>query len=819
MTSINTSLQKSHGSRAWSWLKRLLVCLALLAVTTTIVVKTSGDPNAEQLRPNVLINDVTRQHPTWVQRVVEPRSIDDMVDVLRGTDAPISIGGGRFSQGGQIATAGSIHLDMRRFNRVLAIDKANKTVTVEPGITWRDLQEQLDKQNLSVKIMQTYANFTVGGSLSVNVHGRYIGEGPLVRSVQSIKLALADGSVVTASPKENSDIFFGAIGGYGGLGVIVEATLQVADNDRIERQTHMLAVTEYKQYFFDHIRSNSDVVFHNADIYPPKFEKAHDVSWYKTDKPLTDEIRLTPKNADYGWQPAVADFVADYAFAKQLRETVMEPVYYSFPRIVQRNREASFDVAELEPTDRSRATYALREYFVPVERFDDFVSKMRDIFQRHNANIINVSIRHALADPGTLLAWARTEVFAFVVYYRQGTDAEAVDAVKAWSQEMVDAAIACDGTYYLPYHIYATREQFEKAYPDSPRFFALKRTLDPHNRFVNPLWGAYDSTNASLLANEKQNIKHYYRGEEQTFLTIPEWYLVFNPVEYADFLDAGNNPSDFPFFASIDEYWRLYDRVRAITARDYPANDQYLTMLQVIGVSTTVEYMIKAAYENTLGRLSRWIAQDSDTQEEKIMRNAYRAYSEMIYDKAWYEFGFAPWIATIWRDTDFVGPNFIRKLERKLFFTAEFGIKALYAKAIGIAAQSAYEPSEGLIYVTATSAGSPPMLPDDIKLIAQQQNAYLLAVPRWGRFTTAMPELAKAGLKFDDISGNKEIAVSVIVNKQSADLPNSALTLFTSRVVSDSNLQRKILLLPVRDIDTLIAHVNDGMRIEHFYDF
>lgn len=67
----------------------------------------------------------------------------------------------------------------------------------------------------SCKIMQTYSNFTVGGSLSVNVHGRYIGEGPLIRLVESIEVVLADGKEVIASRTENPEIFFAAIGGFG----------------------------------------------------------------------------------------------------------------------------------------------------------------------------------------------------------------------------------------------------------------------------------------------------------------------------------------------------------------------------------------------------------------------------------------------------------------------------------------------------------------------------------------------------------------------------------------------------------------------------
>ena len=66
---------------------------------------------------------------------------------------------------------------------------------------WCDIQRFVDPHGLAVKIMQTYANFTVGGSLSVNVHGRYVGLGPAdpVACARS-RLVLASGERVEATP-------------------------------------------------------------------------------------------------------------------------------------------------------------------------------------------------------------------------------------------------------------------------------------------------------------------------------------------------------------------------------------------------------------------------------------------------------------------------------------------------------------------------------------------------------------------------------------------------------------------------------------------
>src|SRR5205814_1067430 len=110
--------------------------------------------------------------------------------------------------GGQTASADSLHIDMRGLNRVLHFSPEERWIRVQPGIRWCDIQRFIDPHNLSVKIMQTYANFTVGGSLSVNSHGRYVGQGPLILSVRAISLVLADGSLVRAGPSENSELFY-----------------------------------------------------------------------------------------------------------------------------------------------------------------------------------------------------------------------------------------------------------------------------------------------------------------------------------------------------------------------------------------------------------------------------------------------------------------------------------------------------------------------------------------------------------------------------------------------------------------------------------
>ncbi len=478
--------------RFFSWIAQfVLIFIAMVTLCHADVSQNGSDKKNLQQTHTLIVNDITQLNPIAVGAIYTPHSERDVIHIIKNTQGPISIGGGRFSQGGQTAYPGGTHIDTRLMNKIIQLDPVNKKITVQAGIAWRDIQQAIDPYNLSIRIMQSYSNFTVGGSLSVNVHGRYVGEGALIKSVESLRLVLADGAVVVASRDENSDLFYGAIGGYGGLGVIVEATLRLTDNQAIERHTKELPISAYKDYFFKNIRKNKKVIFHNVNIYPPAFDKLRDVSWYLSNKPVTIKERLIPSDGHYFWTPKMINFVAGNDFDKKTREKMIDPVFYKKDMVVWRNWEASRDLRELESKDRKSQVYALREYFIPVEKFDQFMPLLRDIFQKNKVNVINVSVRHAFADKESILSWSPQEVFAFVVYYRQGTDAHAKKAVAKWSREMIDAAISVGGTYYLPYQILATNKQFKKAYPRAEEYFALKRKVDPNNRFINMLWAAY----------------------------------------------------------------------------------------------------------------------------------------------------------------------------------------------------------------------------------------------------------------------------------------------------------------------------------------
>jgi FAD/FMN-containing dehydrogenase len=793
---------------------------ALWGLAQTTVDRPAGPP---------VVNDVTQLNPITVARVIAPTTTEEIVEAVRTHKGPVSIGGGRYSMGGQTATEQALQIDMRQFNKVLDFDKAAKTITVQAGARWRQIQEHIDPHDLSVMIMQTYANFTVGGSLSVNVHGRYVGAGPLAHSVKSLRVVLPDGTLVDASPARNAEIFYGVIGGYGGLGVITDATLRLADNVKVERKAEKMPLARYGEYFSKSVRDSKAAVFHNADIYPDEYDTVNAVTYGVTDKPVTVPERLIPKDASYRLDRFAFWVISEWPFGKEIREHVIDPLVFMGESVRWRNYEASYDVAELEPASREKSTYVLQEYFVPVARLGEFVPLMKRILRARDVNVINVSIRHAHKDPGVLLAWAREEVFAFVLYYKQGTDAEARRKVGAWTRELIDAVLSVGGTYYLPYQPHASEEQFRKAYPRWAEFFALKKRLDPGDRFRNKLWDKYYAPAAGARAAMSPDVRAklqerpgYLRDGGQTFLSHPEWYIVYSYDEFAGHLRS-RLPSSFPYVASIGQYWANYLEANRMSGNAYPTNWGYQLMLWVIGTSFSVEYTVKGIYENTIGRVSEWLAGGEQVDEDRYAWKVAKDYADFTHLRPWYEYDFWSRLKGLWSETPLWGEGVARKWERKVSMSLELGVKSLYGWLIAVGSGAVYDPEAEKLQMVLAYTGTPPAGASRLKMI-EAVDAYrvLAATPRYDAFRDEMLALARSGtgVEVEEIAGNREILLTGIAPAGWRYAGSRAMVEYTLPLPTDAARKRVAMRVPTGQLIALLRETMDGgLVVDHIYDY
>lgn len=449
----------------------------------------------DALRPvsaaELLVPNVTGLYSVTVAKIVCPLNSAEVAQAVLSWPGQIAVGGGRYSMGGQVAIHGGLHLDMRGMKALVWLKPQTRCIRVQAGMRWRDLQELIDPHNLAVQTMQSYSNFTVGGSVSVNAHGRYVGNGPVGNSVMAIQLVLADGSIVEASRTQNQEIFRAAIGGYGAVGVLTEIELDLAENTRMARVVQQLKLEDYADFFKNQIASDPTNILHNADLIPPHFDRPTAVTWRLTQLPLTESQRLIARGQTYHTEQNLIWALTELPGGAQLQKKVVRPLLLDRSLVKWRNHEASLDAAELEPRTRSISTYVLQEYFIPVRHVLPFTRAMAKLLQEYAVEALNVSIRHSPADTVSLLPWAKEEVFCFVLYYKQRVYRKARAEVGDWTRALIELALAHQGRYYLPYQLHATREQFQRAYPEAAQLVKIKKAVDPKNKFSNELWNKY----------------------------------------------------------------------------------------------------------------------------------------------------------------------------------------------------------------------------------------------------------------------------------------------------------------------------------------
>lgn len=425
-----------------------------------------------------------------------PKTVTELQQIVKQAaleQKRISLVGADKSQGGQTISSDkqAVRISLKNLNRLLMLDLAHKEVTVEAGMTWAELQKHIVHHGMAIKAMQSYHDFAIGGSLSVNVHGQDILYAPLITTVKEIKIMLANGNIVTASRTENSDLFSAAIGGYGLIGIIIEATLSLTDDVLLERHATLIDAHELSNYFLTHVKNNPKTCFYSARFSMGSndlLEKALVITYEYSNQHNQSLFALASPTKDL-WKKPLIELTSRVEIIKNWR-MCLESLYNNMPQTISRNNFLNYSIETL-PQERADSYNILQEYFIPYNQINAFLDYLKIVVQTYHVNLINITARHVPQNDESMLSYSKQDVCAFVLFINVDKNRHAYQRVASWTNKLIDKAIACQGVYYLPYHLLSTQEQLEKAYPRFQEFVQLKRSYDPQELFSNALYEKY----------------------------------------------------------------------------------------------------------------------------------------------------------------------------------------------------------------------------------------------------------------------------------------------------------------------------------------
>ncbi len=315
-------------------------------------------------------------------------------------------------------------------------------------------------------------------------------------------------------------------------------------------------------------------------------------------------------------------------------------------------------------------------------------------------------------------------------------------------------------------------------------------------------------------------ISDYARPESQTYLTIPEWYIVYSADEYGAFIQ-NHSSSDFPYFKAVGQYWQSYYDVCEQVRGKYPNNGGAQFVLGFIGVSFTAENMLKGLYEFTIGRVFDWFAKEP-TQEEIYAAEVAQEFGAFLHNTPWYLFPFDEKLKGLWTETDFFGAGFLRKWERKFALTVEYGVKAIYGGLTRAGSQAAYGGEDTAKIFGVTNNATDAMTSEDFEIIQPiDDTKQLIKITRFEVFSTIAPELMKDGLTFVEIAGNHEIVVTTL-GKQDANYDfEYGQYLFDLPILTQTGETRAIIKVRVDELHLFLEELEkkSDIRFEHIYDY
>jgi FAD/FMN-containing dehydrogenase len=460
----------------------------------------------------VLVNDVHSQlNPTWVRSITPIDSLASLRRAVRkagNQGRAVSIAGGRHAAGGQQFASGLDLIDTRPLKRVLNFDPALGTIEVETGIQWTDFMDFLQKvrndhtQAWAVAQKQTGTDrLSIGGAISANAHGRGLSLPPFISTVKSFTLMDADGECHRCNRQENPELFKLAIGGYGLFGFVYSATLQLAPLRKVRRVVRLAEVAEVPAAHRDLVEKGflyGDFQF-AIDSKSEDFVNRGILTAYE---PVPDETPLSPEqnpiSAD-DWKTLIYLAHADpsKAFTVYASHTLAASGQVCFSDTQYRvkdyfdNYHRDLDVRMGAPHP---ATEVLGEFYVPLASLPRFMSDVGQDLRRPDApQLIYGSVRFIEQDTESFLPWAKHPSACVIINLHTPHTPEGIERTGNGFRRLIDLAIRYDGSYYLTYHRYATREQLLACYPQFPEFLRMKLRYDPHERFQSDWYRYYKS--------------------------------------------------------------------------------------------------------------------------------------------------------------------------------------------------------------------------------------------------------------------------------------------------------------------------------------
>ncbi len=309
----------------------------------------------------------------------------------------------------------------------------------------------------------------------------------------------------------------------------------------------------------------------------------------------------------------------------------------------------------------------------------------------------------------------------------------------------------------------------------------------------------------------------FQRHEANSYLTYPEWHIVYAYEGMANTLRGGDE-YQFDYISSIEGFWSATCKLSRMARQHGGADFDTRSTNYVIGASFTLELGMKALYEELLGRLFATLRGPNKTPQDQVAANMAENYAAFLQQTPWYEYPFADEVTKLWA-AHLDAP--LRGWERRLALGGEWKAKIAYANGIK-SLVGATTGDADLEIRSVVKDISPEALATikDVQILSTTPQGTIINTPRYGAYTNILKEIAAKGGNIVEIAGNENIFVTAI-KLNGSDFAPPPETSIIGEIARDGYDDHRLLLsVPIIKLADLIRKLETGpVKLEHIYDY
>lgn len=438
------------------------------------------------------VNDISMLNKTKIYKEIYVKTIVDIQKIIKKANKEnrkISIVGSKHSMGGHTMYDDSYYININRMKKMKLLPK-NK-LRVESGAKFCDIIKYLNKYKKTICSMQSYCNFTIGGSISVNAHG-IISDEHLSNTVCELRIINSEGKLIKCNKRTNSKLFKLVMGGYGLFGVIYDCVIKIQDNYEFIPKISVIDSSKYLSYSKKHLKQNNTMKITRVNL--SNTNKFMVIKYHKiNNKPVKSKLKKklhkeNLKNLFFVYLLSTETFKLLRFKYENIKEKPMDfSVYKTTP-----NELLYVDTNVVTPySEYSLFTFILQEYFISEKYFNRFIKEFKLLCEKHlllkGITLLNVTIRIINKDTNTYLKYAPTKRYSFVLYFKI-LKVVHTTTFKSLCNKFIDLVLKYKGTFYLPYSTFYTKEQLLKSYPMIKSFIKYKKHYDKNELFNNKFY-------------------------------------------------------------------------------------------------------------------------------------------------------------------------------------------------------------------------------------------------------------------------------------------------------------------------------------------